>query len=80
LLQGVVNFDMYSSKCYKSLKSTDPVLIVMIKGCDREFEFKCESESDRNDWITAINTQIAVSKGISKDLSAPKTKEFWRQP
>ena len=50
-----------------------------MRGNDREFWFKAESESQAAKWVVAIRQHIESSKGHKEQAYAPKTEQFWRQ-
>jgi hypothetical protein len=74
-LKGVLNFDLYDCK----LEQTSPVeFSLKIEGCDRLFEFKCDSNTSTTMWVNKLNLALQLSKGKIKSYIAPQIKEFWR--
>jgi hypothetical protein len=42
---------------------------IIVKGTDKVFDLKAETDEEAGEWIAAIQTHIEESEGYKKDLS-----------
>ena len=78
--KGTINFDLYLCEVIKSSKKGQPHhFSIIFNGNDREFQLRAANEAEADQWISAINAHIQISKGLRDQIHAPDTSEFWRQ-
>ena len=64
-LAGVLNFDLYWCKLFKD-RSKDLIFVIRINGLERQFDFMCESKTQYEQWVFAIEQTISMSDGKKK--------------
>ena len=78
--RGTINFDLYFCEVIKSSKKGQAHhFSIKFHSNDREFQLRAASEAEADQWISAINAHIEISKGLRDQIPAPITNEFWRQ-